>query len=519
MRTTIWIGISIGLCVLFASGVNGIQITDNPSDVLSRIFSYVVIGGGTAGITVASRLSEDSGISVLVIEAGPNAQNDPIVNDPGQSIPVTKVYDWGYKTTAQAFGGKIHDMTQYMKKAESYNLPNPQQTSLGASVNPGAHGYSGKVNAGFPQPYEATVAAGYLVTAAQAAIPGLVHNPDVASGNPNGAARFQYSIKPGTGTVVTPDGNTRSSSATAFIYPSLLQKPNLVILTGHQATRLLWGNRVGSLSRASGVKFASTPVPDAALGPEYTVKFSKEAIVASGAIGSPHFLELSGIGDKRILRQVGIPVEVDLPSVGTNLQDQALDAIAFAVHPDAPASEYSTINVPFTPAAAFVDIEQVLGKPGARAVGKELRESIPARAKAIVASGAFTSEKGLIKVLRSQADSILRFKELTGVFQARNSSCQIQEPECTPQTQCNRLARKIFNTSPLREFTVAELVPGLAAIPNGAPDAQWQDYVKNAYSAVLHPIGSVPMLPRKDGGAVGPDLKVYGTANVRVVGE
>jgi len=54
-------------------------------------------------------------------------------------------------------------------------------------------------------------------------------------------------------------------------------------------------------------------------------------------------------------------------------------------------------------------------------------------------------------------------------------------------------------------------------VPDNATDLQWQEYIQNTYAPVFHPIGSVPMLPREDGGAVDPNLVVYGTKNVRVV--
>ncbi|KAG5636284.1 hypothetical protein H0H81_008539 [Sphagnurus paluster] len=411
------------------------------------------------------------------------------------------------------------------------------QISLGVNAKAEAHGYNGKVNVGFPQPYEAAVVIGHLVTAARAAIPDLAANPDVASGNPNGAARFQFSIKPSDATASTPGGNIRSSSANAYIYPSLLEKPNLVILVEHQATRLVWQEKSTSLSRASGVKFIATPLPQAAPGPEFIVNIVNEAIVASGAIGSPHFLELSGVGDPRILKKVGIPVQVDLPAVGTNLQDQALNTVIYAITPDAPASEYTILNGALTPAVAFVDIEQVLGAKWARAMGKDLVESIPARAKAIVSSGAFTTPVIEFSMAVSQptfGDRLIGtafwnlIPQWRGTVHVKSNNPSVHS-ELDPQFfighdidiylkgNATRLARKIFGTSPLKEYVVAELVPGLTAIPNNASDIQWQNYVTSGYSAVLHPIGTVPMLPQKDGGAVGPDLVVYGTSNVRVV--
>ncbi|KAG6851672.1 hypothetical protein C0991_007164 [Blastosporella zonata] len=210
-------------------------------------------------------------------------------------------------------------MLRYMKKAESYHLPNPQQILRGATVIPAVHGFNGSVNAGFPQPYEATVSQAIIDASVLAAVPGLVKNLDVASGIPNGVARLQFSIKPGNKTVITPDGNIRSSSANAYVYPSL---------------------------------------------------------------------------------------QVDLPAVGTNLQDQALNEIVHAVPPSRNASEYTIINAPLTPTISFLDLKQVLGDK-AQVAGSELLQSVSARAKAIVASGGFTSESGLEKVLQIQANSIV----------------------------------------------------------------------------------------------------------------
>ncbi|KAG6812406.1 hypothetical protein H0H92_002982 [Tricholoma furcatifolium] len=382
------------------------------------------MGGGTAGLTVASRLAEDLAATILVIEAGPNAQNDTLVNDPGETTPATVIYDWGYNTTAQTLGGNVLHLTQgkvlggsssingmcwtrgtidqydsleklgnpgwnfeslmkYMKKAERYHLPNEQQVILGATANPAVHGFNGNVDAGFPQPYEAAVATRNIVEAFQSTVPGLATNVDLASGIPNGVARFQFSIKPGNNTVITPGGNKRSSSANSFIYPFLQEQPNLTILTGHYATNIVWGKRIGNLSHASGVKFISTPMAGEGLGAELLVKATREVIVASGAIG------------------------VDLPAVGTNLQDQALNLNVFVVPPAIPKSEYTIINGPFTPAVAFLDITQVLGHDSARVAGDELLRSVPNRAKDIVASGAFTSESGLVKILQIQANSIV----------------------------------------------------------------------------------------------------------------
>lgn len=82
-----------------------------------------------------------------------------------------------------------------------------------------------------------------------------------------------------------------------------------------------------------------------------------------------------------------------------------------------------------------------------------------------------------------------------------------------------KLTRRILSSSPLTNFYGAEAVPGLSAVPANATDEQWKSFIVGSYNAVLKGTGSVSMLPKEDGGAVDSSLVVYGTENVRVVGE
>ncbi|KAG6898522.1 hypothetical protein C0993_006244, partial [Termitomyces sp. T159_Od127] len=429
-----------------------------------------------------------------------------------------------------------------MNKAENFHLPNSEQVLLGATADPKVHGFNGSVNTGFPQPYEATVAGQKAELAFQAAIPHLAENDDIASGIPNGVARFQYSIKPGNRTEVTPDGNLRSSSANAYIYPSLGEKENLIILTGHQATSIVWAQQSGNLSQASGVNFIPTPAADDIPASQFQVALKREVIVASGAMAIS-ILEAAG---------------VDLPAVGTNLQDQALNMNGFLVSPGTPTEEFTAINAPVSMTVAQLDVEQVLGVDAAHLAGSDLSKSVNQRAKDIVSSGAFTSETGLVKILEIQAKSIFNFKapviELSaevvqpssgfgpillalywnllpqwrGTVHIKTDNPSVH-PEVDPRYYVDtsfdlflkgnstRLVRIAFNTSPLKEFVAEEVSLGPPVLPADATDAEIQAFVISTYQPTLHPIGSVSMLPREDGGAVGPDLIVYGTTNVRVV--
>lgn len=189
-------------------------------------------------------------------------------------------------------GCKFSETLQYTKRSERYHLPNAQQTHLGATVNPRAHGLNGNVDAGFPQPYESTVIAQKLTTALRAAIPGLTENLDVTSSTPDGAARFRFSIKPGNGTLPAPGGNVRSSRCKCVHLPFRRRKtqfddPDRASGIRSCVEKTVW-------APFSGVEFSATPIVDAQPGPQFTVNVRNEVMVASGPIVSPHFLELRG---------------------------------------------------------------------------------------------------------------------------------------------------------------------------------------------------------------------------------
>lgn len=80
------------------------------------------------------------------------------------------------------------------------------------------------------------------------------------------------------------------------------------------------------------------------------------------------------------------------------------------------------------------------------------------------------------------------------------------------------LSRAIFAADPLRNYVTSEMAPGLATVPIDATEEQFKDWIVSTYDSGYHPLGSVPMLPEEDGGAVDSKLRVYGTKNVRVIG-
>ncbi|KAF8986906.1 hypothetical protein BDQ17DRAFT_1375624, partial [Cyathus striatus] len=520
----------LSLLTLGITSVHSLTITDDPTSILNHTFDYIIVGGGTAGLTVANRLTEDKQTTVLVIEAGDDLRNDTRTTDPGlYAVADYTNISWGYVTTNQSIGGKqqvidagkvlggssaingmqwsrgtvgqydaleelgnegwnFKTMQQYTKKAEHFHTPNANQTSLGVGFNATAHGQNGNIDS---------------VNSTAQTYPGLRadNTVDQCDGDPRGVARCAYSITPGSSDGATQ--NIRSSSAHGFIF-SLApgDRPNLYILTGHLATKIV----------------------------------AKEVIVSSGALGSPKFLELSGIGDRKILENFDIPVVADLPSVGTNLQDQAGIPNAFTGTDllNEPPGHTSVAGV-----AAFVTLPQILGSDAAAEYVQLMQSTIKARAGSIVSSGAAVSVKGWRRLFNlTLCDYSMSFVSapvveiayilIPGALSRGTVHIASADPRVPPAVNPNYLTdtqdfsllvnmsmvlRRIWSPATVKQFASTEVLPGA----NVQSDEDFVNFVTDNYMAITHPIGSLAMLPRDMGGAVDSNLRVYGVRGVRVV--
>ncbi|KZP07186.1 GMC oxidoreductase [Athelia psychrophila] len=586
--------------------VRGLAITSDPASVAGETYTHVIVGGGTAGLTVASRLAEDPRFHILVIETGPDEQNNTIINDPDQVTAAATTFSYFFATTPQDVNGKsliipqgrvlggsssingmqwtrgttgqyntfeqlgsagwnAQSLFKYMKKSEHFNVPNAYQASLGATSAPAVHGTSGPVSVSYPQPYLGTVSFGSYISSLLKFFKStrLSQIPDACTGSPHGAVRFFYSLIPGASKDDS-GGNRRCSSAVAYVYPYANgahagQKSSLTVLVGALATGVVWGNASQGLQVASGVSYAAAPASPAppantTLGTIYQVKASKEVIVCAGALGSPHFLELSGIGDPKVLAAASVPVKVSLPQVGTNLQDQPLITNIYTINPANPPAWTNVTNEVTEGAVGFLSLTDALGAQNAHTAGQQLLATVRQRAQAIVQKGGHTSVAGLSKQLQAQAESMLDpnnpapVTEMSFATDAGGQSAALQVWNLLPQSRgtvhissnnpaalssvnpmyltepfdiflsanATKAARGVMNTPPVSQLLLNETSPGYVVVPANATDAQWQAFIKADVTPTIHPVGSVAMGAKDEGGCVDSNLVVYGTKNVRV---
>ena len=294
-------------------------------------YDYIIVGAGTAGCLLANRLTRDKDISVLLIEAGGKDDYAWI------HIPVGYLRcignprtDWLYRTEADAgLGGRsllyprgkvlggsssINGMIYMRGQAGDYDawaalvgdpswaweqvLPLFKQSEdhyLGASR---LHGAGGEWRVE-KQRLSWPILDAFRDAAEQA---GIRKTADFNGGDNEGSAYFEVNQKRGL----------RWNASKAFLKPAAA-RPNLTIMTGCHVEKLIIERDDGG-AVCRGVQFTGG-------GTAWTARSTRETILAAGAIGSPHLLQLSGIGPGALLRQHGIEAIVDAPGVGENLQD------------------------------------------------------------------------------------------------------------------------------------------------------------------------------------------------------
>ncbi len=494
-------------------------------------FDYIIVGGGSAGCTVAGRLSEDVQCDVLVTEAG-GTDNSPLIRWPaGYSRLSGERIRWEWQTVPQRHlddrrllfpqgkiiggGSSVNSMVYIRGNARDYDhwralgnsgwgysdvLPYFKRSEDNERLRNAYHGVGGPLGVADQRgPINLTR---IFIRAAQEA--GVPYNDDFNGVSQYGVGLYQVTQRHGI-----------RSSATVFLGKKGTRK-NLSVLTRTRVTKILIekGKAVGvELIRGDGAR------------PE-TMRARREVIIASGAIGSPKLLMLSGIGAADDLRRLGITPLADLPGVGKNLQDH-LD-IYCCVRLNAPVSYNGQDRGLW---ALRHGLQYLLYGTGA------ITSNVCEGGAFVSTSGnaewpdiqmhflpAYVIDHGRVRVkghgmtlntavLRPKSRGEIRLQSADPLLDPLIDPNYLAEPQDLKDgIEGFKIAREILAAPSFGKIFDGEHLPGAHV----RTDAQIEDYVRQWSKTDFHPAGTCKMGSDKSS-VVDTELKVHGISGLRVV--
>ncbi|GGO84199.1 choline dehydrogenase [Marinobacterium nitratireducens] len=495
-------------------------------------YDYIIIGAGSAGCVLANRLTEDPSVSVLLLESGGSDRSVIIQMPTAFSMPMnTTKYNWRYETVPEPHldGRRVHcprgkvlggsssinglvyirghacdfdeweelgargwgyqNCLPYFRKAETF--------AHGGDDYRGDNGplHTNNGNNMANPLYRAFVDAGEEA--------GYIRTDDCNGQMQEGFGPMHMTVKNGV----------RWSTANAYLRPAM-KRPNLTVITHATTRRILLDGK-----RATGVEYARG-------GQTLKVLCNREVLLSGGPIGSPHLLQLSGIGPTRVLRDAGIVQRHELPGVGENLQDHAEIYIQFR------CKQPITLNNKMDLLSkALIGARWMLFKNGLGATNH------------FESCGFIRSEAGLKwpdvqfhflpAAMRYDGHAPIKghgFMVLTGPNKPKSRGhvrVVSPDPETHPAIQfnylereedregfrrCVRLTREIIGQPAMDPYVDGEIAPG----PDVRTDDEIDAFVRDNLESTYHPCGTCRM-GEDEMAVVDSELRVRGIAGLRVI--